>query len=217
MAELHSESRQHVDLSLEGEVLSWSYGGSLPIEVVARIDLGTEDRPLAGGGGPYQANMYLNTVGVAPVGDVMVAPGRTRAIVVSKPVAVRPGDVIALRVVGRPDDVDVDTFATLRDVTPAKLSELVGDGAVQVDHNYGGADNLAYQESGGRGIVGADIRVFLKSDYDAGRRANGYVVARTGTTTGGRWAAPLMLDHGAYVLVCYAAGRFGPDTAEITV
>lgn len=100
--------------------------------------------------------------------------------------------------------------------TPTNL----GDGPVLIDHNYGGADALSYIDvRTSQGIIGADIRAFLQSDYDAGNRANNFIVARTTTASGGRWAHPFMLDPGVYVLLYFKQGPngFGPDTATVTV
>jgi hypothetical protein len=90
-------------------------------------------------------------------------------------------------------------------------------GAVEVDHNYGGTDALVVTAPSGAGVDGVDIHVYLKSDYDAGNRSNDYVVARTLTTVGGRWARPVMLDAGVYTLIFHKQGQFGPDRLDLTV
>jgi len=100
-----------------------------------------------------------------------------------------------------------------------KISDitLTGLGTVAVDHNYGGTDALRYVDGVGSGIDNADIVIYLKSDYDAGNLAAGYVKAKTNTDVNGRWANPLNLDPATYTIYFYKQGEYGPDTQEITV
>jgi hypothetical protein len=69
----------------------------------------------------------------------------------------------------------------------------------------------------GAGIPRATILAYLATDYAAGHTDAAHVVASTTTGPDGRWAAPLLLDPGTYVLVFGVPGQFGPDTATITV
>ena len=93
----------------------------------------------------------------------------------------------------------------------------LGQGTIAVDHNYGGADNLAYKTAGGAGIDNASIWAYLKSDYDAGNMTAAYVKGRTTTDVNGQWTNPMNLDPGAYTLYYYKQGAYGPDTKEVTV
>lgn len=102
---------------------------------------------------------------------------------------------------------------------PSRDQDLpdAGCGSVEVDHNYGGEDALAYQLEDGRGVVGATILAFVAADYAAGLRAVSAAKAATTTLANGRWSYALKLDPGNYVLVYEKRGEYGPDTHELTV
>jgi hypothetical protein len=99
------------------------------------------------------------------------------------------------------------------------LDALVGtgSGAVLVDHDYGGDDELAYLDQHGVGIVGGTIKAFLTADYDAGDRDSAHVRGQTTTDPMGRWLNPIALDPGDYTLIFYKPGYFNPTVEEITV
>jgi hypothetical protein len=89
---------------------------------------------------------------------------------------------------------------------------------MQVDHNHGGQDALAYWRTPqGPGIAGATVLAFRKADYDVGDRSARYLVGRTTTDQAGRWRQALELPPGAYVLVFAKPGDAGPDTTIIMV
>lgn len=100
---------------------------------------------------------------------------------------------------------------------PGPALPMSGDGNVCIDHNYGGADNLAYVANG-QGVVGATILAFTKPDYDAGVRDPAKAAARSSTGADGRWQFSMCLccDQ-PYVLVFEKAGEFGPDACDIVV
>lgn len=216
--ELKRDTRTNLDLSSEVEVLNYVYAALPPIEVVARATLGDATKPLAGAGGTYTLNFYLNSVFIAPSSRVPVEPGRTRAVVVSRTIPLESGDVVSVRVKGAGGDNSVNTTATLRDVTSIKLSEVEGLGTVSVDYNYGGPDNLSYQTAAGYAVADADVLAFLKADWDVGNRHPTYAVASSRTIEDhGRWARPMLLNPGDYVLRYSKTGQFGPDLRELTV
>lgn len=99
----------------------------------------------------------------------------------------------------------------------ASLAGAQGSGQVMISHNFGGADNLSYQTSTGFGVVDATVRVYLKSDYDAGNTGNNYIRGTTTTVVGGRWHKGIFVDAGQYVVQFVKAGAYGPDTTNITV
>src|ERR1700742_4483294 len=69
-------------------------------------------------------------------------------------------------------DADDDTlyaFTSLNDDTPASST------AVLVNQDYGGTGNLSYKTSGGAGISGATVRIYLTSDYDDGHTSNDFI------------------------------------------
>ena len=81
-----------------------------------------------------------------------------------------------------------------------------------VNHNWGGADALRYTD-----IVGATVTAYLTTDYSANRLGSKYIRGKTTTDVNGRWNEPMFLDAGAYTIVFYKAGGYGPDTATATV
>lgn len=214
MAELKNESHSHLNISSEVEVLSYTHTGAEPIEVVARIDAGLAGGLLSGVGGLYIASAYIGSGQIMPVGEVIVAAGKTRAIFVSKALPLSSGETISLRIQGQMADTSVNTIASLRNATPLRSEDVYGGGPVLVDHDYGGADNLSYRFSDETGIAGADVVAYLQTDYTAGRRSIKDVVARTTTQGLGRWAKPLMLNPGTYTIVCYKQGQAGPDAKQ---
>ena len=87
---------------------------------------------------------------------------------------------------------------------------------VPVDHNYDLSDSLRYMDAGGNPIADAQVRVYRKSDYDAGNLTT--PVGATMTRADGRWANPVLVIPGyEYVVRLEAPNRFGPDTVTITV
>jgi hypothetical protein len=92
-----------------------------------------------------------------------------------------------------------------------------GDGAVMIDHDYGGADKLAYRLASGVGIDNAVIRAYLSADYAAGRYGPAYVQATVYTDVYGRWRSPMALDPGTYTLQYVKQGIRGPDTVTVVV
>jgi hypothetical protein len=89
---------------------------------------------------------------------------------------------------------------------------VAGGGAVQVDHDYGGIDNLRYVD-GGQGVDDGIVRAFLTSEYEA----ENYLKRGETTTVNGRWVAPMMLMPGNYTLVFSKPGVLPETTREITV
>ena len=93
----------------------------------------------------------------------------------------------------------------------------VGTGSVVVDHNYGGADNLAFKTAGGAGIDNAVVKAYLKTDYDAGNFADAYVVAWVRTDVNGQWENAMNLDPDTYTFYFFKQGAYEPATKEVTV
>jgi hypothetical protein len=89
-----------------------------------------------------------------------------------------------------------------------------GGGRVAVDHNTGGVDALRYV-AGPAGVGGAEIRAYVKADYDAGE----YVIrARTTTRDDGRWVSPMYLNAGVtYTLTFAKPGRFEMSRRDVGV
>lgn len=95
-----------------------------------------------------------------------------------------------------------------------------GAGAISVDHDFGGHDELAYQTATGIPIVGASILAFPQAVFTAalpGRPDSLDAVASSETVANGRWAYAMQLDPGDYTLVFQKSGYFGPDDVPLTV
>jgi len=85
---------------------------------------------------------------------------------------------------------------------------------VQLDHNYGATDALRYMTPGGSPIANAQVRVYYKSDYDAGLLSTPIGVAQTNAF--GRWANPILVLPGfTYAVQFLKPNEFGPDKAEV--
>ena len=84
---------------------------------------------------------------------------------------------------------------------------------VKVDHDYPLAGDMTYVTPGGSPIVNAQIRLYYKSDYDAGNLAN--PVGITSTDDAGKWRQSLLVLPGyTYTVRMELAGCFGPDVKE---
>jgi len=199
------------------DVLVYTYNGLLPIEVMARCDLGSLARPLCAEGGTYQIKFLINSVEVLPTTKLPVDIGVAQFDVSSKTIPLYPGDTVTVNVTGLVDDDQVDVLTTLRDATAVKLSQIAGIGPIAVDHNYGGTDALTYETPQGAGIDGATIDVYRKADYDSGNTGNVYVLGRATTVDGGRWAYPVMLSPDTYTLIYYKLDDYGPDRRDVDV
>ena len=121
----------------------------------------------------------------------------------------KPGQYF-IRITATVDGQTPSTFVTFQLVsdnqsleeTTANIRTLIssfGDGSVSIDHNYGGKDSYRIL-SAGTPVANVTVRAFVKSDYDAGRKNNQYVVAETTTNSEGRWKEPIRLDPGTYTL-----------------
>lgn len=214
--ELARITRVGLDISGDVELFAYSYADRPTKEVIARINLGDATGPIAGNA-LYVLTAYINGVPVSPSASVQVLSGMTQTVLISKPLPLETGDVLSLHVLGTRADVAVNAVISIRDVTPLRAAELTGSGSVLVDHNYGGPDTLAYKLANGTGVNDADIYVYLKADYDAGRTGADYVLARTKTNVTGRWTQPIMLDPETYTLICFKQGQVGPDRVDVVV
>lgn len=97
-------------------------------------------------------------------------------------------------------DAGTDSQQAIRDRGDVAWSSSPGGvGAVEIDHNYGGADELLFEDAAGAAVGGALIRLYLAADYGTtGQTLLGYSV----TTDDGRWAWPVYGDDAVdYTLV----------------
>jgi hypothetical protein len=85
---------------------------------------------------------------------------------------------------------------------------------VQLDEDYGATDALRYMTPGGSPIENAQIRVYYKSDYDAGTLDTPVGVSKTNAF--GRWNNPVLVTPGfTYTVQFFKPNDFGPDTTEV--
>lgn len=116
------------------------------------------------------------------------------------------------------------TDGSVYDVIPWDLLDLNLGGAaspappsfentVKVTADYPQPGAMQYVTPGGSPIVGAQVRVYLKSDYDAGNLAT--PVGVTTTDAGGNWLNPILVVTGyTYTARLEKPYEFGPDTLE---
>lgn len=216
MAELYRETHLAIDISAQTTVLTYTYAGDLPKIILARVELGSDTKPIVGGQN-YSIIAKIDDVPVTPVSSILVPTGQTKAIMSSRSLPIEVGDVLTIQVIGAGGDTDTRAISFLIDATPAMVTELTGVGDVLVDHDYSGPDSLSYKKSNGQGIADALIWAFLASDYNNGRRSRDFVLAESQTDINGRWIRPMLLNSESYVLLYYKQGAFGPDTYNLTV
>lgn len=86
----------------------------------------------------------------------------------------------------------------------------------KLSQDYPLSDDMRYMTPGGSPIANAQIRIYYKSDYDAGNLA--VPVGVTTTNTNGRWAAPVLVLPGYdYVVMFFKPSEYGPDVVTVTV
>jgi hypothetical protein len=103
---------------------------------------------------------------------------------------------------------------------PGPVLPVIGCGSVLINHDYGGADALAYRDATDCPVVGAGVYVFTQTVFDAAYPdfpALDDAVAVTTTRANGRWTDALRVNPGQYVILFEKPGEYGPDTAAVTV
>lgn len=81
---------------------------------------------------------------------------------------------------------------------------------------FDGLDNLQYLDAAGDPIVGADIRVYTKLDFDSNNLDTPVGVSVTDQS--GRWVNPVPVNTGdTYVVQFFKAYVAGPDEQEVIV
>lgn len=209
--------KTNLNITTETEILTYTYTNPTVLMVAVRASLGDATKPIAGNGN-YTLAVYINNVLVTPTTADAVPTGVTQTVIVSRPIPLVQNDVISIRVTGQPADISIDTVADLYDTTSLTKTDVFGGSPVQVNHNYGGTDNLTYQTSGGVGIENATIYAYLQSDYNANNRTTQFIRGRTTTDTAGHWVNSLMLSTGqTYVLLYFKQGYYGPDAVTLAL
>jgi len=128
-----------------------------------------------------------------------------------------PEAVINFQLVSADQSVDA-TFTEIQNISDdlTTLSELQGTGSVSVDHDYGGTDTFRTVTNGAP-VSRVTIRAYTASDYNAGLRANRYVIGQAMTGSDGRWTTPIRIDPGSYILEFSKPGAFEIETTTLTV
>lgn len=89
------------------------------------------------------------------------------------------------------------------------------DNTIKLTDNFPLADDMRYMTPGGSPIADAQIRVYYKADYDAGRLES--PVGITMTNAAGRWSTPVFVVPGFdYVVQFFKPNEFGPDVTTVT-
>lgn len=84
------------------------------------------------------------------------------------------------------------------------------DNTVMVNHDYPMSDDMTYKTPGGSPIENAQVRVYLKSDYDV--KKLDAPVGVTTTNAGGKWVQPILVTPGySYVARFEVPYGWGPD------
>ena len=215
MTVLHSELHDNVSIAAVRPVLTYTNTTGRNLTVLSKVRMGSLTQPIAGGGF-YQMLVTLDGSEVLPNAAVSVAT-QDDVTVQSLQLALETGQQIIVSVQGQPGDINIDVESVLVDVTPARVSDLVGTGSIPVDHNYGSIDNYRVVDPGGAGVQDMTISAYLESDYDAGNYGPGFLKGRTTTDVNGRWRNPIALDPAAYVLVLSKPGEYETEAVVITV
>jgi hypothetical protein len=85
-----------------------------------------------------------------------------------------------------------------------------GSGPIAVNHNTGSTDNLRYVDSAGDGVAGAQVLIYLATNWPA---QPDLVQATAVTGADGRWISPAFVQSGTYVAVFTKIGADGPDVS----
>lgn len=88
------------------------------------------------------------------------------------------------------------------------------DNTVKINQDYQLPGDLSYFTPGGSPIQGAQIRLYYKTDYDAGNLAS--PIGVTMTDANGGWLNPILVPPGYTFTVRFEKpNEWGPDTVEI--
>lgn len=169
------------------------------------------------GNGVYGIRLIVDGKLVVPVTNLNVPNGSTAVTAYSRESIVKAGETFSVQVTGQGGDTSCLVTTTVYDITPVSQSQLTGTGAILVDHNYPGPDDMLVLDGNGAGIVGACIYIYTQADFDAGNMGPEHIVAQSSTTTHGAWALPVALDVGDYVAWIFKQGVTAPASIEFTV
>ncbi len=88
------------------------------------------------------------------------------------------------------------------------------DNVIKLNHDFPLPGDMTYMTPGGSPIVNAQIRVYLKADFDAGLLES--PIGRTSTNAYGKWVNTILVAPGySYVVQFFKPNEFGPDTTTV--
>jgi hypothetical protein len=184
-----------------------------------RLDL--PDDALAAGRG-RQVSLRVSGASVRDYAETIELESSPLAAAVAAAILADPAHKLATDAEGRvqlqPDQPGVSLITIDSPVQKLEVNWAVsGNGTVVVDHDYGGDDALAVQTQTGEGVRQATIWAFTKADFDAGHRDASRVKGQTLTDDSGRWATPMLLEPGFYVLMIFKQGEIPVTDVALTV
>jgi len=91
-----------------------------------------------------------------------------------------------------------------------------GYGQVPINHDYPLTDSMTILDETLAPVADARVRVYSKTNYDAGRVSENYVIGSTTTDVDGHWIDFIWLDPADYVVVVTKAG-LQTQTVDVTV
>jgi|GEM_PF-1471382 len=100
------------------------------------------------------------------------------------------------------DNAGADTVS----VYLARSGASLGTGTVPVNHDYPVADAMTILDENLAPVDDAYIKIYSKTNYDAGRLGQEYIVASTMTNVDGHWEEYCWLDPATYIVVVTKSG-----------
>jgi hypothetical protein len=199
------------DITSKIEVFSHA-GFNTLMEVILRLELQN-----IVGNGVYR--LYFNTAAglLVPITSVSVPSGTTDAFMMSREIVLQAGEAFSIDAQGQGGDTAVTVVTRIYDVTPVSNAQIVGAGAVVVNHDYPTTDDMLIVDGANAPVAGACIYIYTKADYEAGRTGPEYIVARSTSTTTGEWEQPVNLNAGDYYAYIFKHGATVPQEFEFTV
>lgn len=89
------------------------------------------------------------------------------------------------------------------------------ENVVKLDHDYPQPGDLVYATPGGSPIAEAQVRVYAKADYDAGKLGSPIGITRTDAR--GRWETGILVAPGyEYMIQFFKPNEYGPDVTQVT-
>jgi hypothetical protein len=203
-------------IATEATVMSYT-ANTVDRMVVVRVELGSPTGPIAGNG-LYTINILINDKILVPISTFNVPNGISQAVSVSKNLTLAATESLVVTVLGQAGDTtNVDVITSIYDATPVSPTDLTGNGAVLVNHDYPTNDAMTLLDGASQPIVGACIYIYTATDYTAGDLGPTFIVGKSVTTTGGKWLRPISLDPGDYYAYMFKQGVMSPTAISFTV